>query len=253
MEKKETILNELRQLSEVVANLPKGNTYAVPPSFFDAFPDSVMARIRLGEKSGGRSIPFEVPQGYFDTLASNIMQRIRQQEQSVTEELNELAPILNSISKQPVYKVPEGYFESLELTVPARVAPAKVVGMNRPKRLLQYAVAACTAAVLMVGAYLYTSNNGNSNDGSDGQVATATPISYDSAKDMNVTAALASVNEQEIDQYLTENPTFGYGINAVLTTPEEVDVQQNIKTASDEELKQYLEETVEQTNRNGGS
>jgi hypothetical protein len=245
MKNRETILHELRQISEAVANLGTENIFTVPANYFEQFPASVLARI-MSENAdlGLKTNPFNVPKGYFDGLPGNILNRIKQQQvQSVEEELNEIAPLLNTVSKKPVYAVPDGYFESLEVTVPLKVAQPreKVFSLGKPRRIFQYAVAACTAGILMVGAYLYT-NKG-----------TATPdqamaIPYDSAIKMNVSQELANVNTQDIDQYLEEAPTVGYAIN---TPAEEVDVQEYIQAVSDEEIDQYLKETAEPATQSG--
>jgi hypothetical protein len=248
MENKENILQELREISEVVANLPKGNTFAVPSTYFEEFPGSVLARIEAESFDlGSKTTPFGVPNGYFDGLAGNILNKIKEQEQTVEEELNELAPLLNTISKKPVYTVPDGYFESLEITIPLKVAspPAKVFSLGKPKRVLQYAIAACTAGILMVGAYLYS---GRTPAQTDGAVAT---ISYDSAMKMDVNQELAKVDEQTIDQYLAETPITGYIINTV--APEEVDPQQLINGTTEEDINEYLQETADPSEETTGS
>jgi hypothetical protein len=247
METKEIILQELRDISEIVANIPKGNTFSLPAGYFDQFPAAVLAQIHAENVDFGvKNTPFDVPKGYFDDLAGNILNKIKEQQvQTVEEELNEIAPILNTISRKPVYAVPDGYFESLEVTVPLKVAKpaAKVFSFGKPKRMLQYAVAACTAGILMVGAYLYI-NKGTATPGQE------MAISYDSAMKMNVSEELSDLNTQEIDQYLEESPAVGYAIN---TTADEMDVQQYIHSASDEEIDQYLNETADPGEKRNGS
>lgn len=235
MENRQNILQELKELSVVVANLPKQNTFSVPADYFQQFPALVLARIKAENADfGKKQVPYNIPANYFDGLADNILHKIKQQDQSVEEELNELAPILNTISKAPVYKVPEGYFESLEVTLPVNIAKpsAKVFSLGKTKRILQYAVAACIAAIVVLGAYLYTNHQSSVND-------TAMVIPYDSAVEMNINKELSKVDEQEINQYLNESPGVGYAIN---TSSDEVDIQQSIHAASDEEIKQYLNE-----------
>ncbi len=248
MENKETILQELREISEVVANLPKGNPFTVSASYFEGFSTLVMDRINIENINlGTANNPFTVPDGYFNGLADSILNKIKHQQQTVEEELNELAPILNTISKKPVYSVPDGYFESLEVTIPLKVAnpPAKVFNLGKPKRVLQYAIAACTAGILMVGAYLYT---GRTQAKTDDAIAT---IPYDSAINMDVNQELAKIDDQMIDQYLAETPITGYIINTV--APEEVDPQQLINTTTEEDINEYLQETAEPANKNSGS
>lgn len=244
MEARETILQELNGISEIVATIGSDNVFNIPVGFFDRFSDSVWAKINAEPVAelGGKTDPFAVPVGYFDGLAENILQRIRTRELSVKEELNELAPILNTISRAPVYSVPSGYFESLELTIPLKLGKpsARLFNFSKPKRIMQYAVAASFAAILMVAAYLYNDTNGSGE----------TPISYNKAIKMNVAKELDQLNEADIASYLEEAPTIGYALNV---TPEEVDFDEYLDAASDEEINQYLNETAEPAETGNGS
>jgi hypothetical protein len=239
MENKETILEELNEISPTVANISRTNVFSVPPVYFNELADIILTKVQAEDAVfSSKATPFNVPSGYFDGLAANIIHKIHQQQvQSVSDELNEIAPLLNTISKEPVYKVPDGYFESLELTIPLKLdrPSAKIFSFGRTKKIFQYAVAACTAGILMFGAYMYTNQDTAANE---------MVISYDSAVKMNVTEELAETNEQEITAYLSETPGVGY---AVTTTPasEEIDVEEYLETASDEEIKEYLNEYPE--------
>jgi hypothetical protein len=232
METRETILKELRDISPVVANLDSTNVFSVPPGYFNQFPAAVLLRIQAETVDlRVRSHPFNVPAGYFDSLASNIINRIKNQEQSVEAELNELAPILNTISREPVYSVPQGYFESLELTIPLKLdkPSARVFSFGR---VMQYAVAACTVGILVIGVFLYNNNTGS----------IEAPISYKEAVNMNVSTELEQLNEADIASYLEESPMIGYAFNV---SAEEVDFEEALEEASDEEINQYLNETAE--------
>jgi len=239
MENRATILEELKEISPVIANITRANVYSVSPVYFNELPEVILARVQAEDAVfGSKATPFNVPQGYFDGLANNILNKIHHTEiQSVSDELKEIAPLLNTISKKPVYSVPQGYFESLEITIPLKLdkPSAKVFNFGNTKKIFQYAVAACVAGMLMVGAYMYTNSNGASE---------AMVISHDSALKMNVTEELAETNEQEITAYLNEAPGVGY---AVTTTPasEEIDVEEYLETASDEEIKEYLNQYPE--------
>jgi hypothetical protein len=231
MEARNTILKELLEISPAVANLTRENTFSVPYNYFNTLAESILLRIKAEEMSfSSKTNPFEVPQGYFEGLASEIMAKINKQ-QTVAEELSELAPILNTIKKEPVYSIPEGYFESLELTIPLKLdkPSAKVFNFSKPKRWMQYAVAACTAGILMIGAFFYV-NKGNDNS----------IISYKEAKKMDVQKEIASVNEEVIANYLDETPSVGYTVSS----NEETDVEDYLETISDEEIKQYLNESA---------
>jgi hypothetical protein len=57
---------------------------------------------------------YQVPTGYFDGLAAEILKRIKALEAtSPTEELENLSPLLNTISKKMPHSVPAGYFDTL--------------------------------------------------------------------------------------------------------------------------------------------
>ncbi|HEX6916082.1 MAG TPA: hypothetical protein VF145_12625, partial [Chitinophagaceae bacterium] len=100
-------------------------------------------------------------------------------------------------------------------------------------RMMQYAVAAVFAALLIAGAWYFSPEAPE-----QGAV-----ISHDSAMHMNVAKELSAVNEQEIASYLEQTPSVGYVINT--TTSEDIDIEEYIHTASDEEIRQYLDETAE--------
>jgi hypothetical protein len=63
-------------------------------------------------------MPYEVPAGYFDKLPEIIMEMIaNEQYESVSDELQSLSPLLNSISKKPPYEVNEDYFQDFSTNV----------------------------------------------------------------------------------------------------------------------------------------
>lgn len=248
METRETILQELQQISPAVANLGRQNPYSLPLNYFEGFAAAVLERISAENPSfGPASAPFSVPAGYFENLAADILDKARAQEvQSVPDELNEIAPLLNTISKKPVYTVPGGYFESLEVTIPLKIGQpaAKVIGMSKTRKIIQYAVAACTVGMLAIGGWFYSERQSAATD-------TAMAIPYDSAIQMDVSQELSQVNEQEIDQYLSEAPAVGYAISP--SSPDDIEVDQYIKSTSDEEINQYLQETADPGDKIKGS
>lgn len=231
METRATILSELQELSPLVAGISRANPYRLPEGYFEALPGEILHITQAEQPElGSRQPVFSVPQGYFDNLAANVLARVKEQELTVQQELEELAPLLNTISKKPVYRVPEGYFESLELTIPLKLGKpsASVFHFSRStKRVLQYAVAACTAAVLMFGAYMYSNQ--------ESQV-----ISYREAKTMNLSEELSGLREEDINIYLNETPVVGYAVN---TGGEDIDVEQILEVTTDQEITEYLEET----------
>lgn len=163
MTRNKDIANELEQMSAAVAQINPMVPYQVPEVYFETLSSVIMARIAAGgheENSllqvAGRQMPQDVPAGYFDTLSENILGKIKAQpEQTVTEELTSLSPLLAGISKQNVYEVPAGYFDAIAEDVNKQVKEeAKVVSMFSRKLLMRYAAAAVVFTMIAFGINL---------------------------------------------------------------------------------------------------
>ena len=115
MENRQNIVQELQDISSLLADMPLVNLYAVPHGYFESLPDIVLDKIRIEALLADASAKtFTVPQGYFERLPASILSQIKAGENRLTEEtaeLDQVAPFLNMISRQNVYAVPEGYFE----------------------------------------------------------------------------------------------------------------------------------------------
>lgn len=115
MESRINILNEIREISPVVAQVGNQPTYQVPAGYFDGLAEQVLQRIRAEEENTpvlpNTTNPYQVPQGYFEGLAAQVMQRIKASEESF--------PFLPQATNP--YKVPGGYFEELPNQVLQRI------------------------------------------------------------------------------------------------------------------------------------
>ena len=112
MQPNNTIQEELKTLNSVLAGEPVTNVYTVPDGYFDAVPaDILMAVSHKGPITKGES----VPEGYFAGLADTILNRIKSGE----KELGEQSQVFSS--KENVYTVPEGYFETLAESISAKI------------------------------------------------------------------------------------------------------------------------------------
>jgi uncharacterized protein YihD (DUF1040 family) len=113
------ILNELKDISPVLAGMEKVNVFTVPAGYFERLSEGVLMSVRE-ENNLLQYIPStivnNVPQGYFDTLADSILNKIKAQE-TAAEELSALSTVVAGISKQDVLTVPVGYFEQLSTAV----------------------------------------------------------------------------------------------------------------------------------------
>src|SRR6478672_9265937 len=121
MERNVTILNELREISKLVAGLPNHLPYSAPDGYFDKFPTQVMQLLQQ-EQTGNSSFiaqkgenlnPYTVPAGYFENLADNILNIIKTGDASPREELEMISPFLGQLEKKIPFTTPDGYFEEL--------------------------------------------------------------------------------------------------------------------------------------------
>jgi hypothetical protein len=129
MENNINILNELREISPVVAALDKTMPYAVPDGYFEGLNLRILLTIATFEKQGADpavNIPKEpvytVPEGYFEDLAGHILNRIKAgTTRNSTEELELLSPLLSQSEKKMPYSAPSGYFGELSENIVAGV------------------------------------------------------------------------------------------------------------------------------------
>lgn len=120
MENRNTILNELKAISPVVAEAGFRNVYEVPAGYFEALPGRMLGLLKgadgevspvLPEKKDN---PYQVPQGYFDNFAASVLQRIKAGEaKSAKEELETLSPLLSGLGKKMPFSTPDNFFEEL--------------------------------------------------------------------------------------------------------------------------------------------
>jgi hypothetical protein len=125
MEISNNILNELKELSPIVAGIQKVNVFTVPAGYFESLTEDILVGIKIQE--GGLpdfistpSANINVPQGYFETLAGNILNKIKEEE-SVATELKVLSPTLHSIENKNVFTVPQGYFKAVHNIIVSKI------------------------------------------------------------------------------------------------------------------------------------
>jgi hypothetical protein len=221
MEYREEILNELREISPLLARDHIVTPYRVPAGYFEALTPVLIDRVQDSELLPDYQLNmYKVPQGYFESLAANILEKVRYESSTneVHAELETIAPLLNTIGRGNVYAIPAGYFDQLD-PVPAK-QEAKVVPFRKARRWMQYAAAAMISGILVTGAFLYT-DTGNDLTG----------------EKMDVPAELNKVSAGELSNYLDNPDASQVAVNDITA-----DEKNNIKAVSDEELDQYLAE-----------
>lgn len=200
MESTNDILNELKELSPVIAGMEKVNVFSMPRGYFESLAADIMTGIE-NEKgvwfnTSSVSRPDDLPQGYFENLADTILVRIKTE--NASDELGTLSPMLYSIQNENVFEVPQGYFESLSEEVMNKVQPQQkvVVMKRRTTTFFKYAVAAAFTGVMALGVFKFT-----------GPSAKAELPDYVKAglKIENVDQEMSKISDDEIVKYLEAN------------------------------------------------
>lgn len=225
------ILNELREISPLLAGMDKVNVFTVPNGYFEGLADTLQLLVKEESSTVLNRISKQnqdVPAGYFESLADTILSKIKAEEakeefpllNSITREnvytvpqgyfeslagnsLNSIKtqeatayPILNSISKANVYTVPEGYFETLSAAIVGKTnqPQAKVVGMGKRINWLKYAAAAVFTGIIAFGVFKFTLN--------DTKFDTTTERGIEIAKQKSFDSELEKVADEDIIKYL---------------------------------------------------
>lgn len=128
MENRNTVLQELHEISPLVAALDNIHPYKVSPSYFETLPGEVINRLKDTQQTALPFIaseqknPFTTPPEYFESLSNHILNRIHAlHASSPKEELEALSPLLVHIDKTPPFNSPGGFFEELPSDVLAGV------------------------------------------------------------------------------------------------------------------------------------
>ena len=125
-----TILNELQELSAVVAAINPQTPYQVPVGYFEDLSEHILSIVKQEEASNilSKENVFDVPAGYFEGLSAAVMSRIKATEAgNSAHELQQLSPLLSSLQKVQPYSLPAGYFEELGGNVVAGVQAIEFV------------------------------------------------------------------------------------------------------------------------------
>ena len=150
---------------------------------------------------------------------------------TISEELEQIAPLLNKVSKKPVQSVPAGYFEQLNFQKPNAAAP--VVKMNRSRNVFRWAAAAAVTGILVLGGLQLMNSSKNTLEKQVG-------MDYAELTSLNVSDWVQKIPNESIDEYLqsanalagSENSLHHYSVDGVTGT--------NVTEISDEDLQLYL-------------
>ncbi|PJE46062.1 MAG: hypothetical protein CUR34_11305 [Sediminibacterium sp.] len=158
----------------------------------------------------------------------------------IIQELDQVAPLLNTIAKKPVQTVPEGYFENFQVQIDPslstiQIQEAPVVQMNHKRKWFMVAAAAVVIGILVIGGFELINQ----------PAVTANPglvINMEQIAKMDINQSVQSLSSDAIDEYLKtanalagpENSLHQYTVDAISET--------TVAEISDEELQLYLSE-----------
>ncbi len=234
MENPNIILNELKEISPLISEIENKNVYSVELSYFNNLAENISQKINSANKTFNFSsvTPYKVKEGFFENFSENVLQNIRNQQKTlndVTEELNEIAPLLNTISKASLLSVPEGYFENLHI-LPIQSLKTKPKVISIAKKISHYAVAAVIATLMIIGSFLIT---GKEQKKSAAQV-------------LNIKSAVKDLRDEEIIEFLRKHSSS----SKTTTVSSEKNIpaskiKESLKQMTEEDIQQYLQENQE--------
>lgn len=142
MEANADINQELREISEVVSNLSRRNTYQVPEMYFEMLPQQILAKVH----------------GIVLT---------EQYAPDATEEINAISPLLAGLKSKQVFSMPEGYFEKLGDSVADEITKMDQHGRGAhvynidfgARRWIRYAAAAVVTGFIGFCVFIFTNRH----------------------------------------------------------------------------------------------
>ncbi|MDI9364071.1 MAG: hypothetical protein QM541_03900 [Flavobacterium sp.] len=231
MKQDTNILAALKTVAPTLATINNTMPYALPSGYFDGLSEAITAQISANNLPK-IELPFTVPQHYFASLNSNVLAAIAKEatnKNEAIEELETIAPLLNTIGKTNIYTLPKAYFTTFNTNLFDAIFTAKVVSISLFKRKMLYVAAACVIGIMAISAFIFTNN--------------IEKIDYAAYKQIDVNSTINKISNDELVNYL-ENVNAITNANTVTSIDVKLpDIQEHIQLVSDEELKQYLKET----------
>ncbi len=212
MKIREDILNELKTISSVVADVPYLNVYTVDNGYFVGIATELKARIEADTLYGSQN-NFAVPDGYFENLTANVLQRIKAEEKEVFAETKEYSALIAKIGNRNVFTAPSNYFEAL-VFINEEKPLAKVIKMSRTRAVLKYAAAAVITGLIGI-SIINIVNKTNTNLTNEVSVQTAEVMTKADKiiKTGTFDKELENVSDKDIEQYLQQG---GQDVHAAL-------------------------------------
>ena len=131
----EEILNELKELSPLLAGMDRTHPFTVPAGYFDRLDAAIIGRVLATVPPGtGRANIQSLPEGYFEGLGDSIMARIRAiYPNDFTQEGENIPALLEPLRKINPFRVPGDYFDRLPQVLLARITPQEGTAVQDPE------------------------------------------------------------------------------------------------------------------------
>ena len=117
------ILNELLEISPLVAKIPRPNDlFSLPGGYFDQLAEDFLTQILAGQADRtpsflnelDKNLNFPIPGNYFENLPEKILALVKAgAEHSAKAEIGALSPFLDQIDRKNPFSFPADYFDNL--------------------------------------------------------------------------------------------------------------------------------------------
>ena len=227
------ISEELKDLAPALIGVGTNMPNYFPEGYFDELPLAIL------RKTLPPAYKTQVPEGYFDSLPNAILAKIKAQQ--TENELDEVAPFLNTISREMPFQVPAGYFDQLSTPSFTEERETPVVSITKQKPGFKWLAAASVTA--LIG--LLTWQIGFNNPKVDAGVAeNAAQGLIDTAANIELEKSLSLLADNSLALYVDEDAMAEEEIQPAVNYLDTDDIENALKDFSEKDLTKYLEQEV---------
>lgn len=207
MEKTSEILNELKAISPLLANIDKKNVFEVPEDYFKLLDKKILTTVLLTDSKNNEIQ--KVPEGYFEGLSDKILSAIKKED--AKDEIRNNHPVLFSLKDKNTFTAPEHYFENFSDTILAKIKTkkAKIISINSFTRWQKYAAAAVIAGIITIGSFQILKKSGSDNAGQISFASANVPdyikLSLQYKTPGQLDNGIASLSDADIINYLQQH------------------------------------------------
>lgn len=215
------ITKELKELNVFFPEDARRGVFSLPDSYFETFSATVLDAVRSEQLAASfpDEVPFDLPKNYFEQFPDKVQQRLL--DVSADAEISELSPLLTGLKDKMPFETPvKNYFDKMP-------TPPRTIEMPTAVHKVKWMRWAAAAAVLCIFSL-----------GGSRFLETPTP---NAVTDASIRAALASIPDADIQQYLSMNVD-AYDIYSLSDSRSNTVSEENLLNGiSDKEIEKVLE------------